>query len=346
MNHQTYFDYIERELNHLSVRVKERAKFNLLDENIFSESFYLQFLNLLFDWKLENLNKYKSNCEAVDLIDKENKILVQVTSTARKEKIQGTLDKLKDKDYEGYRIKFVFICEADDKLKNRDYIFENVMFSKEKDIIDKHSLLKEVFDLDIDKLKRIYDFAKKEFERDTQMEEPLMDIAEGSGIEIESGIDTGLHEFDKDKLFKNIIDYSEGNCSEETYSLKLNFDNVGNVPIDTIIIHDLCIGESIEIESDESRTMSEVFHCVDEKTIYNVLNPKRSCSVQFVFEYEKPGWSKRCFSELVILFTAEITGLRRNTGNTYFFILYCEKEDGDIEVLDGNYRISDVKILN
>ena len=40
MNRSNYFNYIEQELNTLSYRIKIRGKINLLDLNIYSETFF------------------------------------------------------------------------------------------------------------------------------------------------------------------------------------------------------------------------------------------------------------------------------------------------------------------
>ena len=74
MNRSRLFDYIEEHLVVLSHRVETRGKLNILDLHLHSENFYRDFLNLLYDWDLENLNKVNQNVEAIDLIDNTNNI--------------------------------------------------------------------------------------------------------------------------------------------------------------------------------------------------------------------------------------------------------------------------------
>lgn len=86
MNRTMYFNYIEEKINVNAVRIESRGKLNILDLNQHSESFYNNFLNILYGWKLINLNEIKLNVEAIDLVDVDNKIIVQVSATATKQK--------------------------------------------------------------------------------------------------------------------------------------------------------------------------------------------------------------------------------------------------------------------
>ncbi|MEI8209617.1 MAG: SMEK domain-containing protein, partial [Methylococcales bacterium] len=86
MNRSDYFNFIERELSILATRISVRGGLNILDLNIHSENFYLNFFNLLFDWHLTNINSAEQNAAAVDLVDKVNNIIIQVSATATKQK--------------------------------------------------------------------------------------------------------------------------------------------------------------------------------------------------------------------------------------------------------------------
>ena len=66
---------------------------NLLDLNIHSETFFAELCNLIFDLKLTNINALKHNTEGIDLIDNTNKVVVQVSSTCSKAKINSSLSK-------------------------------------------------------------------------------------------------------------------------------------------------------------------------------------------------------------------------------------------------------------
>lgn len=75
MNRATYYNYIEERLITLCLRVELRGKINILDYHLHSENFYRDLLNKLYAWNLENLNSQIHNVEAIDLIDKGNKII-------------------------------------------------------------------------------------------------------------------------------------------------------------------------------------------------------------------------------------------------------------------------------
>lgn len=93
MNRQTYCNYVEEQLSQLAYRIEVRSKLNILDLNIHSENFYTHLFNKLFKWNLSNLNLTDQNAEAIDLIDNLQKILIQVSSTATKSKVESALEK-------------------------------------------------------------------------------------------------------------------------------------------------------------------------------------------------------------------------------------------------------------
>lgn len=69
------------------------------------------------------MNRFNPNVEAIDLIDTENKILYQVSSTATKQKIENSLSKETCANYSGYSFKFVSISK--DAVSLRDTTYKN-----------------------------------------------------------------------------------------------------------------------------------------------------------------------------------------------------------------------------
>lgn len=45
------------------MRIKNRGKINLLDLNIYSETFFAELMNYLLGYNLENINAIKQNAE-------------------------------------------------------------------------------------------------------------------------------------------------------------------------------------------------------------------------------------------------------------------------------------------
>ena len=90
---EKYIKIISDHFSIWEVRLQNLSSLNLYDANSFSEYSIAELLNLIFGYKLENLNKLKMNFPAIDLGDKMNSLCVQVTSTKSGKKIQLTIDK-------------------------------------------------------------------------------------------------------------------------------------------------------------------------------------------------------------------------------------------------------------
>lgn len=158
-----HFNFIEENLNILAYRINSRGKLNILDFHNHSESFYLHLTNILFDWNTTNENENKQNIEAIDLIDHDNELVIQISATNTKEKIESSLAKNIIKKYEKYTFKFISISNDADNLRGKTYKNPHTInFNPSNDIIDKNLILKKILNFDIDKQKDIYNFIKKE----------------------------------------------------------------------------------------------------------------------------------------------------------------------------------------
>ena len=165
MQRKNYFDYVEEKLAILSIRVKNRGKLNILDVHMHSENFYRDFIKQLYGWSLENANNRLQNIEAIDLIDDNVKLIVQVSATATKTKINNSLSKKSIEEYakRGYTFKFVSIAENADQLRQQKYNnLYNIGFNPKKDIYDISSLEKDILNLKLQKLEEVYQFIKAE----------------------------------------------------------------------------------------------------------------------------------------------------------------------------------------
>ena len=164
MNRSSYFNYIEEKLNFIVFRIKERGKLNILDLNIYAENFFAGLCNIIFDFELQNLNYINQNIEGIDLIDENNKILIQVSSNCTKEKIENSLNKKIYLNYRDYSYKFILIGKEVNKSLKK-YKFSNpynIKFNPEEDICDINSLLKEILNLNIKKQIELFEFIKLE----------------------------------------------------------------------------------------------------------------------------------------------------------------------------------------
>lgn len=170
MNRSKYFNYIDNKLSTLANRVERRGRLNILDLHLHSENFYIHFFNLLFGYKLENLNSRLQNVEAIDLIDPVNKIIIQVSATCTKQKVESSLSKEILKDYSDYSFKFISISK--DATELRKSIFKNpftLSFSPSRDIYDVTSILNSVLIRTVPEQKLIYKFIKDELGEDVDI---------------------------------------------------------------------------------------------------------------------------------------------------------------------------------
>lgn len=163
MNRDIYIKMINTLLNVLKGEIKESGKLNLLDVNVHAEDFYRDLLNIVSGWQLRNLNQWNQNAAGVDLWYEGGHIVVQVTSTATKDKIQSSIDKLSKDQFSGYRFKFLRINGDVRKLRKEVYATpEGIAFDPASDIIDISTLLKDIANLEIGPLKAAYDLCVKE----------------------------------------------------------------------------------------------------------------------------------------------------------------------------------------
>lgn len=158
-----YFNYIEEKLNILAYRIENRGKLNILELNIHSENFFLGLFNHLFGWNLQNLNAIIQNSAAIDLVDTTNRIIIQVSATASKQKVESALSKKDLLQYTGYCFKFIAISKDASKLREMTYNNPyNLTFVPQNDIHDIPSILSTIIACDINRQKLIYEFVKKE----------------------------------------------------------------------------------------------------------------------------------------------------------------------------------------
>ncbi|MFP5520786.1 ABC-three component system protein [Peptococcus simiae] len=168
MKRKSYFDYIEGQLTLLAQRVAARNKINLLELNIHSETFFADFCNILFDLDLCNLNVHKQNVEGIDLVDRKNSIIAQVTSVGTKAKIESSLSKQILQNYSNYAFKFILLS-ADNHKTLKAKIFANpygLIFKPSEDIWDMPYLLRNIESASIDKLENLYTLCRKELGQD------------------------------------------------------------------------------------------------------------------------------------------------------------------------------------
>ncbi|WP_454842565.1 SMEK domain-containing protein [Pseudomonas hormoni] len=160
MNRLTYHKKIITALSWLKAQVELNNSIALTDINHGAEDFYCGLLNLIYGFKLKNINIINNNAAAIDLGDEDEKVAFQVTSTSALTKTKYTVDKFIEKKlYEKYD-KLIILnivnksIHRSAKIGNAEYELDT-----KNDIIDVADLIKAIInDSDLIKLKAIVDF--------------------------------------------------------------------------------------------------------------------------------------------------------------------------------------------
>lgn len=182
MNRSAYFNYCEEKLSLLCLRIETRGQLNILDFHLHSEDFYLNFFNLLYDYSLQNMNALNQNAEALDLIDTKNKIVVQISATATKVKIESALGK-NLAAYKGNTFKFISISKDASSLKKLSYVNpHSLAFSPAADIYDVPTIVGHILHLDIVKQKHVHDLLKLELQSEVDDNKVETNLASVIGI--------------------------------------------------------------------------------------------------------------------------------------------------------------------
>jgi len=211
MNRSSYWNLCEQRLSTLCTRVELRGKLNILDFHLHAEDFYLNFLNVLFGFSLKNMNQVTQNAEGIDLIDDVNKLVLQVSSTATKAKVESALSKDLT-PYKGYRFNFVSISKDASELRKQSFTNPHgLIFSPKDDIHDVKSILSHIQHLKIDKQRVIYDFLKKELQPDE--DQPLIEsnlaaviniLAKENFADVNGAPNPQAFDVDKKLIFNNL----------------------------------------------------------------------------------------------------------------------------------------------
>lgn len=179
-NKTTVFNNIREKLTFLFFSLKINGSLNLLDQNIHLESFMCQLLNLIFKFNLTNSNIFEQNYPAFDLIDKEKKVIIQVTTNVTKVKVNSSIDKLDDQyKNDGYKMMFVGTEKISNGVKKEKYISDTILIIDENEsFLDLQKILSYIINLDMDLLNEISILANNEIHsfNDMTMSSDLAEI--------------------------------------------------------------------------------------------------------------------------------------------------------------------------
>lgn len=166
LQRSVYIPYIIEKFSVINKSVELSGKLNLTDIHIHAESLFCGIFNLLYDKKYKSSNILSSNYEAIDLIDRENKSVIQITAQKTKKKIEDTLEKetIKRLSEQGYSLKIFFITNDCQRMKKQKYQNPySIDFLPETDLLSITDIMREIESSDdIDRIEAIYTFLRKE----------------------------------------------------------------------------------------------------------------------------------------------------------------------------------------
>lgn len=156
--------YISRCLSYLRAEVETLNSMNLTDINVHAENFFRDLLNLIYGYKLRNINIDEMNTAAIDLGDTSKKIALQVTSTNALKKTTDTVSKFIAKGLQNTYDRLIILNIRSKSEHREETIGENGVFTlnTRNDIWDKDDIVRHVTDLPTEKIAEIANFLRKE----------------------------------------------------------------------------------------------------------------------------------------------------------------------------------------
>ncbi|MDE5949013.1 MAG: SMEK domain-containing protein [Prevotella sp.] len=219
LQRQTYINDIVNRLSGLAYNVELRGLLNLLDLHVISEDFYVGLLNLIYGWKLRNANSLQQNIPGIDLVDESNHILVQVTGTSTKRKIDHSLKEISEK-YTGYHFYFApIVIDAKEQRKHKYAPPHEVVFNPKTDILDIHFIVDRIKGMsDIESIGIIAMFIKSNIQNDVP-----------DTTQLTSGLNYIISQLAKDDLNECDVDMTEFEIEA-----KISFNNLSIYAKDAI----------------------------------------------------------------------------------------------------------------
>lgn len=152
-------DHIRKMLGCLGNYVSLSNDQGYTDVNVACENLVLGMMNIVYNYKLENYNSKKNiaNAKGIDLIDENQMLCVQVSSTHRMAKLKKTLKGINETNVlEGYHLKFFALVNKANNLRNYHDEDTNIFsFNAKKDVIDFNSFCTNIASLASDQLRTL-----------------------------------------------------------------------------------------------------------------------------------------------------------------------------------------------
>lgn len=108
---QEAFNSISRVLAITRYDIEQRQLINEYGLNIHGENYFRDVFNYVYSKIYENENFNSQNNSCIDLVDKTEKLALQITTTRTKKKIDDTFKALSLEKYKGYTIKIFYLLD-------------------------------------------------------------------------------------------------------------------------------------------------------------------------------------------------------------------------------------------
>lgn len=172
-----YLKHISDCISFLSSKIRSLNAICLYDVNHVAEDIFCDLLNTIFKWNLVNENSRHANADSIDLIDKNEKIVVQVSSQSDKRKVLKSLRGLEKKtQYDGFRFIFLSLVK-DPKEWDRDtFKVFTIKFNPHEDVLGPSKLFKKINELGMDDLEKLHQKCRSHFKPDREGDTSALNI--------------------------------------------------------------------------------------------------------------------------------------------------------------------------
>ena len=151
---------IVKRLTHYTANVRTLSKSNLNDQAVLSEGFFVDLLNSVYSYSLQNRN-LMPNSDTLDLADVAARVCVQVTVRTDRPKITDTVKSFIDKGYQKHFDTLLFVLIADERPEFEKFAYTEISFTKTKNIISMAEICSQIAAMSIDHMQRVADIVQK-----------------------------------------------------------------------------------------------------------------------------------------------------------------------------------------
>ena len=340
MNREEEIKVIINELVRLKALIEVENKLNLTDKNIFLEDIMSQIINIIYGYFLKNTNLDICNYPYIDLVDTNQKVAFQVTTNVTHGKIQNTLDKFFEKEYDKSIRKIKFIIFQDTTYRGTFKTKREFRFCYNEDIITFAKLLAKIKSLDDFKLKQLYDYINISLVKNIYTTNWTIDNTKKSlnnlGKRYNKTLDVFNQEEEKLKAFF-IEEYNNRRIIELLIELIIKIENNGvYTGLDTqTVINDFSIKNIEEIKEKLEGYKKQV---IQKKERYS---EKNDFEMYFAEKMKQINFLLNLFYKKVLIYKGEAGIGKSHTLATFVYKYYVNQNKPSILLLGQEFVTSE-----